>query len=228
MGLIPELVPHRSGALWLPAHRTLIAADLHLGYGFAQRRRGELGPVVEGGVAERLAAAVADLAPDRVVLLGDLYHAPRPSAAERQMIESALAVVTTELVIVRGNHDRAILRDLRKAPVPEWRAPGILAVHGDALPETDDYLIVGHFHPVVTIEDAAGVKRRYPVFVIGARACVLPAFSPFSAGMPWRQLPLDVGRPVQLVAATGKRAVPLGARPPLGRGSRSVYPPASD
>jgi len=228
MGLRPELVAHRTGALWLPEHRTLIAADLHLGYGFAQRRRGELGPVVEGGVAGRLAAAVAEFAPARVVLLGDLYHAARPSAAEQRMIDAALSAITGELVIVQGNHDRAMLRDLRRAPVAEWRAPGIVAVHGDRIPVTDDYLIVGHFHPVVKLEDAAGVVRRYPVFVIGDRACVLPAFSPFSAGMPWRRLPFSVGGAPRLVAATGKRAVALGARQPLGRGSRSAARATND
>jgi metallophosphoesterase superfamily enzyme len=223
----PRLVPHGSGALWLPEHQTLLAADLHLGYGFAQRRRGELGPVAEGGVAARLREAIAEFDPRRVVLLGDVYHAARPSEAERRMIASALAAVTSELVIVRGNHDRAILRDLRLAPVEEWRAPGVLAVHGDTMPETDGYLIVGHFHPVVKLSDAAGVKRRYPVFVIGERICVLPAMSPYSSGMPWRDLPFDTGGRPALVAATGKRAVRLGEKPPPVRQSPPSSPPSA-
>jgi metallophosphoesterase superfamily enzyme len=36
-----------AGALWLDEGRTLLAADLHLGYGWAQRRRGESRPTIE-------------------------------------------------------------------------------------------------------------------------------------------------------------------------------------
>ena len=34
---------HPSGALWLAEERVLLIADPHLGYAWAQRRRGELG-----------------------------------------------------------------------------------------------------------------------------------------------------------------------------------------
>jgi metallophosphoesterase superfamily enzyme len=220
----PELTPHPSGGLWLPDYRTFLAADLHLGYGWAQRRRGELGPVADGGVRAKLEQALAELKPSRVVLLGDVYHAPRPSEAERAMVLEALNSIEAELVIVRGNHDRAILRDFQRAPVLDWRAPGILAVHGDAIPITEDYLIVGHFHPVIPVRDAAGVSRRLPVFVMGDRVCVLPAFSPFSAGMPWRELPFDVGGRPRVFAATGKRVQEIRAGAGRARESASSSP----
>ena len=53
MTLLPGLAAHPSGALWIPESRTLLVADLHLGYGWAQRRRGELGPLADFRAAIR-------------------------------------------------------------------------------------------------------------------------------------------------------------------------------
>jgi len=198
-----KLFAHPSGALYIPEEETALFADLHLGYAWAQRRRGQLGPVADGGAVEKFLATLAELSPKRVVLLGDVYHAPRPSEAERDQVERALDAVRGELVIVRGNHDRALLRDFGKAPVPEWRAGGIVAVHGDRLPETEDFLVMGHLHPVVKVRDAAGASRRVPVFWVKDRQAVLPAFTPFSSGCPVRG--------GSIVAATGTRVVPLTA-----------------
>ncbi len=192
---------HPSGALLVPELATVLIADLHLGYAWAQRRRGELGPLDDGGLLNKLRETLDSLRPERVVLLGDIYHAPRPSAAERAQVEQALALITGQLIVVRGNHDRSIARDFGLIALPAWEAPGLVAVHGDQLPTTDRYLIMGHLHPVVSIRDAAGASRRVPVFQVKRTFCCLPAFSPFAAG--------GAVRGGQLYAATGKRVVPL-------------------
>ncbi len=212
MGLKRE--PHRSGALWLPELRTAIVADLHLGYSWAQRRRGELGPLIDGTAVERLRWALEDLLPERVVLLGDVYHAPRPSPEERRMVEEALSMIRCELVLVRGNHDRKMERDFHKGVVAEWRASGVVAVHGDTIPQTSSHLIVGHFHPTVKIRDAAGVSRRFPAFVLGTRVTLLPAVSEFSVGMAWREVPLDTGRSPRVFALTRTRVAQIAGRRP--------------
>ncbi|MCX6598396.1 MAG: metallophosphoesterase [Acidobacteria bacterium] len=192
---------HPSGALYIPERETALIADLHLGYAWAQRRRGELGPLDDGGLLNKLRETLESLRPECVVLLGDIYHAPSPSSAERSLVEQALALITGQLIVVRGNHDRAIARDFGLSALPAWEAPGLLAVHGDQLPQTDRFLIMGHLHPVVNIRDAAGASRRVPVFQVKKTVCCLPAFSPFAAGVAVRG--------GQLYAATGKRVVPL-------------------
>src|SRR5690349_3818652 len=75
----PGMFAHASGALWLDEIRTLIAADVHLGYGWALRRRGQLGPVGDDKVCQKLISVVKELAPEEIVFLGDLVHAPRPA-----------------------------------------------------------------------------------------------------------------------------------------------------
>ncbi len=203
MGLT-RLFAHPSGALYLPDEGALLLADLHLGYAWAQRRRGELGPITDGGVAAKLAAVLDEVRPASVVLLGDVVHAPKPSPQERAWIVDALGAIPGRLIVVRGNHDRALTRDFGIPTVTEWRAPGIVAVHGDRLPDTAERIVMGHLHPFGCVRDLAGATRRVPVFHLTARAVTLPAFSPLAAGVT-----VKGGRQY---AATGKRVLPL-ARP---------------
>src|SRR5687768_17009308 len=78
---------HASGALWLPDADTILLADVHLGFGWALRRRGQLGPVQDSAVRKKLFDVVDELRPRVVVFLGDVVHAPRPAPAEREAIE---------------------------------------------------------------------------------------------------------------------------------------------
>src|SRR3990167_7328053 len=67
-----------SGALWLPAHRALIAADLHLEKGSAFAARGQMLPPYDSrATLDRLGTEIADLDPGPVVLLGDSFHDAR-------------------------------------------------------------------------------------------------------------------------------------------------------
>ena len=66
-----------SGALWVPDHSTLIAADLHFEKGSSYARRGQMLPPYDtAATLERLAAEIAALEPRTVVLLGDSLHDP--------------------------------------------------------------------------------------------------------------------------------------------------------
>ncbi len=210
----PGLCAHAGRALWIPAASALLVADPHLGYTAAQRRRGQLGPVVEGDTRLRLLALLDELQPATVVLLGDVVHAPNPAPVEHRWIESTLDALSARarLVLVRGNHDRGFAT---RPMVASWHAPGVTAVHGDRIPPTNDLLVLGHWHPVLTVRDAAGAPQRLPVFAITPVACILPAFSPFAAGLDLRrplppalQATLGPARP-RLIAASGRRAVEL-------------------
>jgi metallophosphoesterase superfamily enzyme len=216
--LAPGLFAHGSGALWVERDKALLAADAHLGYAWAQRRRGELGPLVEGDARARLEAAVEELAPEVVVFLGDLVHAPRPAPEEKIEIEATLGALArrARLVAVRGNHDRNLERDFAIEAVDQWSGAEIVAVHGDRPVEAEGRLVaLGHLHPSIRWHDAAGVATAFPVFVQSARAVVLPAFTPFSLGyaisgrLPaeWEAL-LGPG-PYKVVAVNGRWATPV-------------------
>jgi putative SbcD/Mre11-related phosphoesterase len=210
---------HASGALWLEDSRTALIADTHLGYGWAQRRRGELGPVHDDRSEPKLQALLDELQPRRIVVLGDFVHAPKPGAAERAAIERTIKSLqrAAELILIRGNHDRAFARDFAHMGLPlldEWSCGGVVARHGDrlheALPE-DTHLVLGHLHPVLFFRDAAGAKHRVRLFLTNPHLTVIPAFSPYSAGYEINDgLPGDLhslfrDAPIQAIAVTGNR-----------------------
>lgn len=215
--LLPGVFGHASGALWIEERRTLLIADAHLGYGWAQRRRGELGPVGDGRAQDRLLEVAAELEPSKVVFLGDVVHAPRPAPEERALIEKTLAAMQqrTEVIVVQGNHDRGFARDFGRLGIPlvgRWQSVAadgspLLAIHGDGrLPETPEggWLIAGHVHPSLSLKDAAGARHRLRVFAMGDRVLLLPAFSPFAAG--WD---LQRGLPEAVRDRMGSRLVPF-------------------
>lgn len=213
---------HASGALWLQGERTVVIADVHLGYAWAMRRRRQLGPVAEGGVQAKLRAVLQELEPKTVVLLGDVVHAPKPSPGERQLVEETLREIASraQLVVVTGNHDRQFARDyagLGLTIAHAFETETLLAVHGDKpVAIGGKHAVVGHIHPALGVVDDAGASQRVPVFLSGKHCTVLPAFSPFAAGMEiGPTLPEPVaswmcGAEVEVIAASGRRAVRIG------------------
>ncbi len=233
ISVLPGLFAHCSGALWIPQSKTAIVADLHLGFSYAQRRRGELGPLADSRARDKLFHLCDDLQPREFVFLGDLVHAPRPCAPEREWIEDTLNQLSqrAQLVAVRGNHDRAFAREfagLNVRTVESWSNESIVAIHGDRLPPTapaNRTLIVGHLHPSLPVKDAAGASRKLPVFLVTAGCIVLPAFSPFAggynvaSGVPEELLTCFGNGEIATYAVTGTRVAALG---PLHRAIASV------
>jgi putative SbcD/Mre11-related phosphoesterase len=222
--VLPGLQAHASGALWLPESRTAIIADLHLGYSWAQRRRGELGPLVDIRTREKLFQCSDELRPKRFVFLGDIVHAPGPCAPEREWIEETLRQLrqNAELITVRGNHDRQFAIEFAQldcAHVEAWSDQLLTAIHGDqfefALPENHT-LVMGHLHPALSIRDASGAGQKLPVFLVNSQCVVLPAFSPFArgydvaCGLPAEMRKYFGREAIHAYAASGKRVVRLG------------------
>ena len=227
--LRPGLHAHASGGLWIESGRALVVADVHLGFGWAQRRRGQLGPVADDKTATKLFHTVEELGAETVVFAGDAVHAPRPGGGERRFIEDTLGQLAARyrIHLVTGNHDRGFTRDFSSLGFEledEWRGEGLTVVHGHERAPQDhgaSTLVFGHFHPATVLIDAAGASRRVPIFAVAEKLIILPAFSPFARGVGlgigvpegWEHLSTG---PVSAIAATGRAAVPLG---PL----RSIY-----
>ena len=224
ISILPGITAHSSGALSIAASNTLIVADLHLGYSWAQRRRGELGPLADSEAREKLIRVCGDLHPERIVFLGDVVHAPRPCQPEREWIEQTLTELSrhAELIVVRGNHDRAFAKEFSHLPVAmveSWPDQNVLAVHGDRLPPAvpaGHTLILGHSHPSIPVKDAAGAGRRLPVFLVNDRCVLMPAFSPFArgydlaGGIPEELAGQFGAQEIAVYAVSGTRIAPLG------------------
>ena len=178
------LLPER--ALYHPRSGSLLLADPHWGKAATFRAAGL--PVPGGTTTEglaRLTRAIERVAPARLVILGDLFHAregkaPATLAAAREWRARHAELPVT---LVRGNHDRhagdppgELRIDCCDAPCAE--PPFVLAHHPFDSPH--GYVLAGHVHPSVTLRGVGRQRQRLPCFHFGARRGVLPAFGEFT------------------------------------------------
>lgn len=184
------LLPYR--CVFRPSDASLLVADLHWGKSETFQMSGFAVPsgVLDSDLA-RLTEALAATNAKRLIVLGDLIHAPKgltPELVER-LSEWRHRHDSLMIDLVRGNHDR-----VRKLP-PPWRieihdAPirddaGFCFAHETPEPldsTPSEFAWTGHSHPIVRLR-GGGDTLRLPCFAIGPSSAVLPAFSEFTGGM---------------------------------------------
>lgn len=203
------LLPQR--AAYVPADRSLLVADLHIGKAVSFRRLGV--PVPGGTTAESLAmlsAALTASGAQRIVFLGDFLHSARARApgtlqALHQWRQRHPAITLT---LVRGNHDRHAgdpPAALGIEVVEEPFALGALRlVHDPLAPASSGYALAGHLHPCVHLAGRAHDRLRLPCFHFGKRVGVLPAFGAFTGMHPIRR---EDGDRVYAIAGSHVRSV---------------------
>ncbi len=198
-----RFVLHPERALELPAHRTLVIADVHWGKATTLRAHGI--PVPSGGTRDdlaRLDRVLARTEASHLVVLGDLVHSRHAWTA------SALAPLlawrarwpSLSITLVRGNHD-AHAGDppaaLRIAAVDAPFMIGVLQAQHEPIAadvELDDgepFVLCGHLHPTLSLAGRGGDRVRLPCFVHGARQLILPAFSTFTGRGAWTPDPQE-------------------------------------
>ena len=178
------LLPER--ALFWSRTRTLIAADLHWGKSTSFRAAGI--PVPEGTTLDdliRLDSALVRTGADRLIVLGDLFHARAGRIATRTLAELRQwrCECDVEVLLVRGNHDRHAgdpPDDLRINCVnaPAFVPPFVLRHEPARSPE--GYTLAGHLHPGLVLTGPALQVERLPCFLLGPQVAVLPAFGSFT------------------------------------------------
>lgn len=174
------LLPQR--ALWWPAQKTLVVADVHWGKGGHFRRHGIALPMRTGQANEtHLAALVKDFGVSRLVIAGDLFHSADNAEVEN-FTHWRRAHASLHIDFVMGNHD--ILSHERYAA---WA----LTLHPETLPlapfliahdcvNSDAFVIHGHIHPGVRIGGRGRAGVAVACFAQDARRMILPAFGAFT------------------------------------------------
>lgn len=177
------------GAAFWSARSTLLVADLHLGRAESFQSSGVPVPsAVNTRALERLAGAVRRVQAQRVLILGDLLHAPAgltPSLIST--VGEALHALGVTLDVIPGNHDHRLHEcagpwTLNLLPLHHDEGP-FRFTHGH-LPSPADvpgFVWTGHFHPAATLGSRADALRL-PCFVVGETRAVLPAFCRMAAG----------------------------------------------
>jgi metallophosphoesterase superfamily enzyme len=170
-------------AVFIEPLRALVVADLHWGYVTTHRAGGNLLPAWgDAEIAERLGSLIADYGPREMIWVGDCLHSVEGRHAAETFLQHSDPALTTH--VLAGNHDRRWSRASRTPLVRER----FFFHHGDlAAPRSGPDLIevVGHYHPAVVWSDGAGARLRVPGLVVSPQRLILPAFSPWAAGVPW-------------------------------------------
>jgi DNA ligase-associated metallophosphoesterase len=202
------LLPER--AVWWEGERTLFIADVHLGKAAAFRAGGL--PAPSGGASAdlaRLSTLIAKTDAARLIVLGDLVHAPEGLTAEPLGPLRSWRVEHAQLdsSLILGNHDRAfdsiaqeLSIDLRAEPTSH--SPFTL-LHDPSKARPGDPALAGHLHPGVRLSGSwkGGSMRARCFWLRHDGVLVLPAFGSFTGLAMIRPEPGD------FVYAVGERDV---------------------
>ena len=189
-------------ALWLPAHDTVLVADLH--WGKAATFRAAQVPIPDGTTAEdlhRLTHVLESTHAARLVVLGDLAHARdgwHPGTLA-QLVAWRIRHQPVAIDLVRGNHDQhagdpPAALDIRCVDGPLALGPLWLCHEPPAESPAalqGRHAIGGHFHPSVVLSGVGRQRLRLPAFIVGTHRTLLPAFTRFTGGGMYQPIPED-------------------------------------
>jgi DNA ligase-associated metallophosphoesterase len=170
-----------SGALYWPAERTLVVADLHLEKGSYFASRGQMLPPYDSAATlEALSSVIDYYAPARVIALGDSFH--DQLGAERLSQDSRDAISALQQgrdwIWISGNHDPERIDGIGGTCADEMQLGPLKFRHQ---PEGEDFEVVGHFHPVAKVS-VRGRSLRRRCFAGSDTRLVMPAFGAFTGG----------------------------------------------
>ncbi|MEG1329602.1 MAG: ligase-associated DNA damage response endonuclease PdeM [Janthinobacterium sp.] len=176
-----------SKAIYWPARKMLVIADIHFGKAAAFRALGV--PVPRGTTTQNLLALdalLASYACEEIVFLGDFLHAraAHAPATVAAMLAWRARHPALRLTVVRGNHDAhagdpAAALGIRMVDEPHQVGKLSFCHHPDTV--APGYVLAGHVHPVYHLRaDRRGL--RLPCFLLGRQRAILPSFGAFTGG----------------------------------------------
>jgi len=179
-----DAVLDAAGALWLPASRTLVVADLHLEKSSSLARGGMLLPPYDtAATLALLAALVGRRDPARVICLGDSFH-DRGGAARLAAEDSGRLAALQRgraWIWVTGNHDRELPASIGGEICAELALDGLVLRHEPRSGAAEGE-VAGHLHPSARVRGRGGSVRGRAFASDGTRL-VLPAFGVLTGGL---------------------------------------------
>jgi DNA ligase-associated metallophosphoesterase len=179
------LLPHRA-AFW-HERKTLLISDLHLGKVETFASFGVPLPDVMQHQLAALSAVINATACERVLILGDLLHAPAGlTTPMMETVRDWRAKHACEFAVVPGNHDRHLEK------VADWwnmrvlgevHREGPFAFTHEPRPIANALTWAGHIHPVYRMRSASDTLKLWCFTIDETQGiAVLPAFCDFTSG----------------------------------------------
>ncbi|MEM3551046.1 MAG: metallophosphoesterase [Candidatus Bathyarchaeia archaeon] len=175
--MLTPLWPYPAAFLKTDGVKTLVIADLHIGWEIALSEKGIHIPTQAPKILQRIKSLTAKYNPERLLILGDVKHTvAKAEISEWQDIPeffNELKPLFKEIQIIRGNHD-GNLEPLLPESVKILPSTGTVMgdvgfFHGHQWPSPIllkcKTIVMGHVHPVVTFRDPAGFRTTRQVWV---------------------------------------------------------------
>jgi len=199
-----ELVALAQGALYWPARRALLVADLHLEKASWFARGGQMLPPYDSlATLADLSALAAATQPAEIWCLGDSFHdtggCERLPARACEMLADLTA--RHQWTWITGNHDPVVPDIVGGRTLRQAELDGLVLRH-EADPRDPRPELSGHFHPKLRIHRRGRLVSRR-CFVMSGSKLILPAFGSLTGG-------LDAHHP-EIVRAVGPGAQALVA-----------------
>ena len=225
------------GLLCLHASRSIVAADVHLAY------EDVIGAALPAWSTPEITAtlliAAQRMQAREIVLLGDVIHGSRMSDGAARKVSEALDGLRriVQLTLVAGNHEgRTRGQAVLGATVESAERDGWTLLHGDRAPRHAELLtgrcIIGHLHPSLSL----GGGESAPAFLISSKVIVVPALTPYSAGLnvfseeclrALRMFGVASRGELNVVAAAGEMLYPFGTLSGLRKAMNAAPSPKS-
>lgn len=180
-------------ALYWPARRALLVADVHIGKAASYRA---LHQPVPRGTTEATLARLDQLLTSHecqmLIILGDFLHAKtaRAPATMAKLQTWRERHAGLRIVLVLGNHDRHAGDPPHSLDIEVVEEPWLLApfaLQHEPVAHPQHPVLAGHVHPVFVLQGRARQRLRLPCFLMGDAISLLPAFGEFTGG--WRVHP---------------------------------------
>ena len=196
------------GAVYWPAERAVLVADLHLEKASWFAKGGQFLPPYDSlATLQSLEQVIERTGAVRLYCLGDSFHdrlgCDRLPGSARDLLLSLTSRI--DWVWIVGNHDSGFVDHCGGRIEEECEVGGVIlrheAVVGEQRPEMS-----GHYHPKMRLNlRGRNVSRR--CFVASATKLILPAYGSLTGG-------LDAGHPeiVRKVGTSASALVPLSDR----------------
>ena len=197
-----ELLALPQGALFWPARRALLVADLHFEKASWFAIRGQMLPPYDSiATLTELTRLVGATGAEEIWCLGDSFHDSAGCERLPPRARDMLQMLTTShrWIWITGNHDAQLIDHCGGEVVVEAPVDGLMLRHEALRSETRPELS-GHFHPKLRIRlRGRQISRR--CFVATPLKLILPAFGALTGG-------LDAAHP-EIVRAVGGGAEAL-------------------
>lgn len=211
-----DLTPLPPGAMFWPARRALLVADLHLEKASWFARSGQMLPPYDSlATLAELSAVVSATGAEEVWCLGDSFHDPAGCERLPETAQAALRTLTqtTRWTWITGNHDPHFVDRCGGDVVDEASVDGLVLRH-EASPAEHRPELSGHFHPKLRVRVRGKLVSRR-CFVATSTKIILPAFGSLTGGLDadHPEIVRAMGGPAQALVAINDRLLrfPLAA-----------------